>query len=499
MRPAPLAVRRRRGLFLSVLACGLGLVPASPARAIEELTLRLPVLDLSLSARVSELQSPQALWAGDSDLAQLNRAFRGRYAAQVGELLQTPLPLQQDADNPMTRQATLLLRSLVDVDAAEPDLLAADPVQIALGRVQAARQPLTLLNLLQALPGRHVTIRLERALPYLRRLQRQEGEADAMIAGRPPLPPAPASLLGAGPLALVTEERQLPDPQGQEPLPVTVVRPDGVARLPTVVISHGLWDAPESFLGWARHLASHGATVLLPRHRGSDISQQAEMLAGEAPPPPPDEFLRRPREVSLVLDALGAGQLGLPATTPTRDVVFMGHSWGGTTALQLAGARSIANPLWQACNRTDAPQRNISWVLQCSFLPAAIPDSLADPRIARVVAVSPPQGLVFAAGLDQLNVPVLLVSGTRDLVVPPHPEALKPFPAYGGQGHRLVLVQGGTHFNLPATAATAGGPLRALLLRWLQGQPVEPGVPLGDPAGLPLHVVPVTGNGSQSS
>lgn len=160
------------------------MVTAAPARAIEELTLRLPVVDLSISARVSELRSAQALWDGDSDLAQLNRAFRGRFSAQFEELLQTPLPLQQDADNPMTRQAVLLLRSLVDVDAAEPALLAADPVQIALGRVQAARQPLTLLNLLQALPGRHVTIRLDRALPYLRRLQRQEAEADALISGR---------------------------------------------------------------------------------------------------------------------------------------------------------------------------------------------------------------------------------------------------------------------------------------------------------------------------
>jgi len=484
---------------LPAVALALGMVSTAPARAIEELTFRLPVVDLSLSARVSELQSAQALWDGDSDLAQLNRAFRGRFSAQFEELLHTPLPLQQDADNPMTRQAVLLMRSLVDVDAAEPALLAADPVQIALGRVQSAGQPLTLLNLLQALPGKHVTIRLDRALPYLRRLQRQEAEADALITGRPPLPAAPTSQLTPGPLPLVIEERQLPDPAAQEPLEVTVVRPDGAARLPTVVISHGLWDAPESFLGWARHLASHGATVLLPRHRGSDLSQQAEMLAGDAPPPPPDEFLRRPREVSLVLDGLAAGQLGLPAATPTRDVVFMGHSWGGTMALQLAGARSVATPLWQACARTDAPQRNISWVLQCSFLPAAIPDSFADPRIARVVAVSPPQGLVFAGGLDQLKVPVLLVSGTRDLVVPPQPEALKPFPGYGGQGHRLVLVEGGTHFNLPAAADTPGGPLRALLLRWLQGQPIEPGVPLGDPAGLPLHVVPVTGNGSKSS
>lgn len=486
-------------MLLSALACLLGLVPASPARAIEELNLRLPVLDLSISARVSELQSAQALWDGDSDLAQLSRAFRGRYAGQIEELLQTPLPLQQDAESPMTRQTILLLRSLVDVDAAQPDLLAVDPVQTALRRLQATGQPLTLLNLLQALPGQRVTIRLDRALPYLRRLMRQGGEADVLIAGRPPLPAAPTSLLAPGPLPLVTEQRQLPDPAAPEPLEVTVVRPQGAARLPTVVISHGLWDSPESFLGWARHLASHGATVLLPRHRGSDISQQAEMLAGDAPPPPPDEFLRRPREVSLVLDGLSAGQLGLPTATPIRDVVFMGHSWGGTTALQLAGARSIATPLWQACARTDAPLRNISWVLQCSFLPAAIPDSLADSRIARVVAVSPPQGLVFAGGLDQLKVPVLLISGTRDLVVPPHPEAIKPFPGYGGPGHRLVLVEGGTHFNLPAPATTPGGPLRALLLRWLQGQPVEPGVPLGDPAGLPLHVVPVTGNESKSS
>lgn len=54
-----------------------------------------------------------------------------------------------------------------------------------------------------------------------------------------------------------------------------------------MLISHGLWDSPASFEGWARHLASHGYTVLLPYHPGSDQSQQQAMLSGKVPPPVP--------------------------------------------------------------------------------------------------------------------------------------------------------------------------------------------------------------------
>ncbi|NBQ20798.1 MAG: hypothetical protein EBU30_03700 [Synechococcaceae bacterium WB6_3B_236] len=128
--------------------------------------------------------------------------------------------------------------------------------------------------------------------------------------------------------------------------------------------------------------------------------------------------------------------------------------------------------------------------MQCSFLSAAIPDSLADPRITRVAAVSPPQGLVFAAGLADLQVPVLVVSGSRDLVVPAQPEALSPFSQYPRLGSQLVLVEGGTHFNLPAAADSNGGPLRALLLRWVQGQPIDANSGLADPAGLSMRLPP---------
>ena len=175
-----------------------------------------------------------------------------------------------------------------------------------------------------------------------------------------------------------------------------------------------------------------------------------------------------------------------------REVTFIGHSWGGTTALQLAGARSLPNPLWKECANALSPMRNISWVLQCSFLPAATDASMAEPRIVRVAAVSPPQGLVFAAGLNDLRVPVLLVSGSRDFVVPSHPEALLPFGSYPKGNNELVVAEGGSHFNLPADARSNGGPLRVLLLRWVRGLPISAGSALSDPQSLPIRWVPLS-------
>ena len=177
------------------------------------------------------------------------------------------------------------------------------------------------------------------------------------------------------------------------------------------------------------------------------------------------------------------------ADAPVRDVVLIGHSWGATTALQLAGARSLPAQIWRACEGLEDSSRNPSWVLQCSLIQAATDQSLLDERLSRVVAVSPPQALVFAAGLQDLSIPVLVVSGSRDLVVPAQPEAVAPFRAYPGDRHRLVLVQDGTHFNLPSPAGADGGPLRALLLDWLEEQPISAASAVSDPSGLRLFSV----------
>ena len=483
------AGQRTLGLAL-LIGCSFGM-NHQPARAIEVLQLRLPLLDDTLSARVSELASPEALWSGNSDLAELNRATDGNFAGAIGDLMNYQLPQQNYQSSPMVQQVEVLLKQLIEVDPGQRGLVDPEPVSKALTRLKASGQTITLLNLLREIPGRKVTIRLDRAVPFLRQIERRQRELDRLVLTYPKLPPASASALGRGPWRIQTRVSTIPEPSSPDQLEVTVVRPVGGPGLPPVVISHGLWDSPASFLGWAQHLASHGPPVFLPRHPGSDISQQADMLAGKTPPPDPKEFLRRPLDVRALLDALDAGSLPGGEGVRARNVTFIGHSWGGTTALQLAGARSLPAPLWKDCASATNPLRNISWVLQCSFLPATTETSLADPRIVRVVAVSPPQGLVFATGLLDLKVPVLLVSGSRDLVVPTRPEALLPFGAYPHGRNELVLAEGGTHFNLPAEASSNGGPLRALLLRWVQGRTITPTSAVSDPKDLPLRLIPL--------
>ena len=237
------------------------------------------------------------------------------------------------------------------------------------------------------------------------------------------------------------------------------------------VISHYLWDDPESFEGWGEFLAAAGYTVLLPDHPGSDFSQQQAMLSGDRPPPGPEELRLRPQDVSSLLDALQSGQLTIGHGLNTRSVAVIGHSWGATTSLQLAGGIPTDRKLKASCRDQTDLNRNISWVLQCSWLSGKAQAGEADPRVRAVVAVSPPLGLLFnSSSASGLSAKVLLVSGTRDWVVPSGPEAIVPMRGSGAvkHGHRIVLVDGADHFNLRSFRGEARpAVLGPMLLAWL--------------------------------
>ena len=185
----------------------------------------------------------------------------------------------------------------------------------------------------------------------------------------------------------------------------------------------------------------------------ADSFKQArrEMLAGKAPPPTPEELRLRPMDVSAVLDGIAAGTLAGVQGIQLQSTVVVGHSWGGITALQLAGGRSSSAQLRQNCGDLLNPERTLSWILQCSFVSTADAPPQPDLRVRSVVAVSPPIGLLFSPEAVQgIQARVLLVSGSHDWVVSPDPEALLPFSQSPAMGHRLVLVKGGDHFNMRA-------------------------------------------------
>ncbi|WP_216918645.1 dienelactone hydrolase [Synechococcus sp. CCAP 1479/9] len=477
------------------LALAAALAAAPPARALETIELKLPLVETTFSIRLAELKDPRALLAGNSDLAELNQATRGAIGRSLVDLFNAPLPLQaldvarQVVPSPLAQQALLLLSSLGGVDGLPADV-SSDTVLKVLDQA-AGRGPLTMLGVLLAVPGRTASVDVGKGLFLLQRMNAQLLAAHRLLEGETAATVTPA-LQNPGPLPVRRDTLSLRVAYRPQPLEVVVIRPTHQASGRLVAISHGLWDGPESFEGWGRHLASHGYTVLLPRHPGSDRTQQQAMLSGKVPPPGPAELRLRPLDISALIDAAAAGKLGLPSGLDTGSVVVLGQSWGATTALQLAGARPTSQQLQKRCGDLQDPQRNLSWVLQCSFLGAIDQAALADPRVKAAVAVSPPMSLLFETGASPVfQGRVLLVSGSRDWVVPPGPEAIAPMARVarlGNNGHRLVLAGGGDHFNMGSPYDRGGGPLRGLLLAWVNGAfaagpAVAPGP--GAPALLP--------------
>ena len=85
--------RRRRALGLLPGLCAV-LLAAGPARAVETIRLRLTLVPELFTVKVAELRSPDALLAGNSDLAELDRASDGEIGRRLARAMGSPLPLR---------------------------------------------------------------------------------------------------------------------------------------------------------------------------------------------------------------------------------------------------------------------------------------------------------------------------------------------------------------------------------------------------------------------
>jgi predicted dienelactone hydrolase len=334
------------------------------------------------------------------------------------------------------------------------------------------------LGLLRRVPGKSLSIDFQALAFSAKRLQTNQDDARALVKQGIATAPAPRSLAESGSDGWTRAQIRFPVSHRPEPLDITVLTPERTSNGKLVVISHGLWDEPGSFEGWGRLLAANGYAVLLPSHPGSDADQQKDLLSGAAAPPSSEELRFRPMDVSALLDGVEAGNLLSGQQISVDDVAVVGHSWGATAALQLSGLQTTSRKLKTRCQDPRDPDRNLSWVLQCSWLSGADQGSLADPRVKAAVVVSPPMRLLFdETSGPSLQAKVLLVSGTNDWVVPSDPEAVVPLK--GGNplanGHRLVLAAGGSHFNLWAPADQKEPPiLGPMILAWINEQLAVP-------------------------
>lgn len=482
-------LRIRTAAFLSGL-CLSGLLPLAmvkPAAAAERVTLTYGFLEISTS--VEALRAYGENGTVDAELAPYLRLLSEEQRSQFRQALQvrqndiSPAQLSQFLYSSIGQNILRYVGGVVQT-AGRRD--GAKGLRGAL--VLAAAEPggLSLLGVIENFPTSTVRIDSLRGFQIFGSLTDLVEETNRAIAAienqsdRSAFAPTSAlpDLSQPGPFQVSVQTLQIYDSERDRTLPTDLylpARPDSTPA-PLIVISHGLSGDRTGFANVAQHLASYGFAVAALDHPGSDRRQLEDLLSGAAREiAQPTEFADRPRDVSYLIDELtrlSAASGPLANRLETDRVGVIGHSFGGYTALALAGAQLNFETLHTNCDSEDFifNAANPSMLLQCTALaaPEQFTADLRDPRVQAVMAMNPVDSSLFGqTGFSQIDIPILLVAGSDDPVAPALLEQIRPFTwlnqpeATAPTPNRyLALIEGGSHlYDVPGLAENNDFPL----------------------------------------
>jgi predicted dienelactone hydrolase len=221
-------------------------------------------------------------------------------------------------------------------------------------------------------------------------------------------------------------------------------------KTPVVVFSHGLASRPEDFAETLQHLTSYGYLVAAPQHPGSDRIWLQDMLQEyHSDIFDVNEFLNRPQDISYLLDELQRRNLKeFQGKLDLNNVGIAGHSFGGYTALAIAGAEIDFENLQQDCNSAYSIL-DLSLLLQCRALELPHqPYSFHDKRIKAVIAANPVNRSIFGkTGLSKIAIPTVLGSGSYDPATPPALEQANSFTWLTVPDKYWAMIEGQAHVN----------------------------------------------------
>jgi len=227
---------------------------------------------------------------------------------------------------------------------------------------------------------------------------------------------------------------------------------------PVIVYSHGMGSNRTDLRYLAEHLASHGYVFAALEHPGSNGTSTDLAIQGKTRFLQPQEFLDRPRDISFVLDELE--KLNQTANNPlqgklaTNNVMVIGYSFGGGTALAIAGAELQLKLLKQRC-KNSLSVSSLGETIQC--VAQELPEDsyqLGDNRIKQAIALSPTTSLMFGeTGLTKVQVPTLVLASSADKSTPALTEQIVAFDKIPSPKW-LVGILGGTHLSVKDPSTT---------------------------------------------
>ncbi len=431
---------------------------APAAQAAETLALRLGPLEQGVS--LQDLETFAATGEIAPSLAPLRRVLTPPLREALNRRLYVDPSLADSFLNKLllSRDGEMLLAQLLQ---ALPESQS-DDLKNALYRSLREADGLSILGFLRVYPQESLTIdavAMANLALQLNLARWQSRVLNPLLEQELSAPEAAARFVPsfdptqAGPQEVRRRSLALYDRRRQRQIPIDLYY-SRQAQGPLVVMSHG-FAADRRFLAYlAEHLASYGYSVVSLEHPGSNIDTLAAISLNLSPQEvlPAAEFLDRPRDVSLVLDELeklNQDWGSLRGRFNTEEVVVIGHSLGGYTALALAGGELNLRELRSFCLRRRPLGRAPADWLQCAAgeLPYGTLD-LRDPRVKRIIALNPLIGNLFGSqGLAHVETPTLILSSSDDAIAPPLDHQLRPFAQLPGETYLVTAIRA-THMSV---------------------------------------------------
>jgi predicted dienelactone hydrolase len=411
------------------------------------------------------------------ELAVYTRYLKPEQIAELRRVLTSQIKVHPVAVSQFlyTSQGEFMLRRLGEVIRTESGESKPGFHALRSALILAADEPdgLTLLNVLRKYPSSSMDIDLARTLQIAEQLETLVNETNKAVAAVSAKSDTEATFQTVKTAASVENLPNL-NRRGKfiakkqtlkffdvirgRLLSTDIYLPNIRSSVPTIVISHGIGTDSSNFRYLANHLATNGFAVIVPNHPGSDTKQIQSLLNGSASEvTQPKEFINRPLDVKFVLDEVEKlnntdprfkGRLNL------QQVGVFGQSFGGYTALALAGAKINPEKIAKDCNQKALKQTwNMSLLLQCRMqeLQANKPVKqykLYDERVKAVIAVNPITSSIFGkSGLSEIKTPVMMVTSSEDTVAPALYEQILPFSWIANPQKYLVQMEGATHFS----------------------------------------------------
>ncbi len=234
----------------------------------------------------------------------------------------------------------------------------------------------------------------------------------------------------------------------EEPLSLKIWTPEMYKKKDLIIFMPGLGGDVDNFNWLGSGLSKKGWPVIFIEHKGSDsVALNSSIKGDEALPGSADIYLYRIKDLDFVINSYKQGQLGFKDSS---SYILMGHSLGALISMLYEG-NPPNNEFLSRCENAfdDFALTNLSKLLQCQLSEITIPEFEKSKDLKAIVGFNSFGSLIWSNKTNSgIDVPILFIGGTFDLITPLGSEQFKLFLANeSNQFNRFLIVEGASHFS----------------------------------------------------